>query len=189
MPARILSVDDMVGSIGRDVVEARRAAEEAMQHSRGAVADVSNVHYRVSKLEQRLDAVEQIARTVELLHDAELARQRREAEADLREAESDRTRTRRYALAGTLATLVVTAATTIGAALVQGPMTEAARAQSAEVASQHIDAQLDRQKALLDEASARQQREWLTRVEGLRAEWAREAAAAARAASVREPDQ
>jgi hypothetical protein len=182
-----MSPEELTGSIGRDVAVARRAAEEAAATSRAASLDVSAVRTRCVELETRVEAVERVASDVAFLRTAELDRQRRELDAEQAARATSRARTRNLALAIPVATALIGAAAALGVAVVQGPMTATARAQSAEVASQRLDEQLDRERALLDEHSARQQREWSTRITELRSEWRREQLDAAKLADSRAP--
>jgi hypothetical protein len=182
-----MSPEDLVGSIGRDVAVARRAAEEAAATSRSASRDVSSVRARCGELERRVEATERVVDDVAFLRSAELARQGRERDAEQAYRARSRARTRNLALAIPVATALIGAAAALGVAVVQGPMTAAARAQSAEVASQRLDEQLDRERALLDEHSARQQREWSEWRTALLAEWRRESAESSRVASTRSP--
>lgn len=156
-----------------DMVKLQVAALRSSVSETAAAAQHAEQTSRVAR-----SAVDRLATDVAFLRTSELERQQRE------EARR-RTQKLRYALGGTLGAAAIAAASALGTAVIQGPLTATARAQSAEIATQRLDDQLERERKLLDELSERQQREWLSRVASIRSEWARELEESRRKASAR----
>lgn len=171
-------VDPVRASYGEafDHIRLKLAAVETSANQASERASAAEAHARVAR-----SAVDRLASDVAFLRASELERQERDKA-------SERGRKMRYALAGTLGTAAIAAASAIGTAVIQGPLTATARAQSSEVASQRLDEQLAREKALLEEQASRAQVAWEARVAALRVDWERRRLDEERKSSVREPN-